>query len=124
MMKGATFKNTDEYIAMFPKDVQQTLEKIRKTIKKSAPEAVEQIAYQMPAFKLDGKPLAYYAAYASHIGFYPTPEGISAFKKELSKYKTAKGSAQFPIDDVPYDLIKQIIEFMVNHIKTKKVASY
>lgn len=106
------FKNMDEYIETFPKDVQNILEKIRQTIKKAAPEAVEVISYQMPTFKLNGKNLVHFAAFKNHIGFYPIPSGIEAFKTELSSYKQGKGSVQFPMDKpIPYDLVKKIVDY-------------
>ncbi|MGI0029855.1 MAG: iron chaperone [Nitrososphaera sp.] len=104
----------DEYIKTFPKDVQGILEKMRQTIRKVAPEATEAISYQMPTFKLNGKNLVHFAAFKNHIGFYPIPSGIEAFKKELSPYKQGKGSVQFPIDrPIPYDLVKKIVIFRV-----------
>jgi uncharacterized protein YdhG (YjbR/CyaY superfamily) len=107
------FKTIDEYIKTFPKDVQGILEKMRQTIRKSAPEATEAISYQMPTFKLNGN-LVHFAAFKNHIGFYPTPSGIEAFKKELSGYKWAKGSVQFPIDKAfPFDLVEKIVKFRV-----------
>ena len=103
----------DEYIASFPKDVQEILEKIRKTIHEAAPEADEAISYQMPAFKFHGN-LVYFAAFKKHIGFYPIPSGIEKFKAELSIYKQGKGSVQFPLDKpIPYDLVSQIVKFRV-----------
>jgi uncharacterized protein YdhG (YjbR/CyaY superfamily) len=75
---------------------------------------VEAISYQMPTFKLKGKNLVHFAGYKHHIGFYPTPQGMTAFDDELSKYKHAKGSAQFPLDQpMPYDLIEKIVKFRV-----------
>src|SRR5690348_7458024 len=91
------FQSIDEYIANFPKDTQKILQQIRMTIKKAAPAATEKISYQMPTFFFEGN-LVHFAAYKNHIGFYPTAAGIEAFQKELSLYKGAKGSAQFPID--------------------------
>lgn len=116
------FKTMDEYIKTFPEDVQSILEKMRQTIRKAAPEAVESISYQMPTFKLNGKNLVHFAAWKNHIGFYPIPSGIEAFKKELSQYKGAKGSVQFPIDKpVPYDLVRKIVIFRVKeNLKKKK----
>ena len=96
-------KDIDEYIANFPKDVQAILQKIRKVIKKSAPDAQEMINYQMPTFTLNGN-LVHFAAFEKHIGFYPTPSGIEKFKKEIDAYKNAKGSVQFPLDQpIPYE---------------------
>jgi len=117
--------NTDEYIAGFPGDIQLILNQVRATIQQSAPDAEESIAYGMPAYKLKGKPLVYFAGFKNHIGFYATPSGHSEFAKELSKYKQGKGSVQFPLDQpIPYDLIAQIVEFRVvenlEKVKTKK----
>ncbi len=107
------FKDIDSYIATFPEDVQVLLEQIRTAIKTSAPKAEEVISYGMPAFKLHGM-LVYFAGYKQHIGFYPTASGIAAFKDELSKYKNAKGSVQFPIDKpMPVALIKKMVKFRV-----------
>src|SRR5467141_1631527 len=107
-------RTIDEYIETFPKEVQPILEKVRQTIRKAAPKAVESISYQMPTFKLNGKGLVYFAGYKSHVGFYPIPSGVEAFKKELSPYKQGKGSVQFPIDKpIPYDLVGSIVQFRV-----------
>lgn len=92
------FKDVAEYIASSPRSIQKTLKQVRETVRKAAPEAVEAISYGMPAYKLNGKPLAYFAAFEHHIGFYATPNAHTAFKKELAKYKQGKGSVQFPID--------------------------
>jgi uncharacterized protein YdhG (YjbR/CyaY superfamily) len=97
-------KNIDEYIAGFPNDVQEILQKIRVTIRKAAPDAEETIKYQIPTFTLKGN-LVHFAAFKKHIGFYPAPTGIEKFKKELSVYKGAKGSVRFPLDKpIPFDL--------------------
>jgi len=103
----------EEYIACFPNDIQMILQKIRVTIRNAAPDAEEGIRYQMPTFILKGN-LVHFAAYKKHIGFYPAPSGIIAFKKELSIYKTSKGAIQFPLDSpVPYALIAEIVMFRV-----------
>ena len=106
-------KSVDEYIASFPEPVQQILEKIRETIKELAPAAIEKIAYGIPTFWLNEN-LVHFAAFKSHIGFYPSPSGIEAFKDELSKFKTSKGAVQFPIDKpIPLSLIKKIVKYRV-----------
>ena len=106
-------QNIDEYIAGFPEDVQAILEKIRSTIKDVAPEADEAIKYRMPTFVLNGN-LVHFAAFKNHIGFYPVPTGIEAFKEDLSGYKQGKGSVQFPLDQpIPYELIGRIVKFRV-----------
>lgn len=107
------YTTIDEYIATFPKDVQKILQELYKTIKAAAPEAEERISYQMPTFALNGN-LVHFAAFKNHIGFYPTPSGIDAFKEELSIYEGAKGSVQFPIDQpMPLKLIAKIVKFRV-----------
>ena len=107
-------QSVDEYIGALPKNIQRLLKKIRSAIRKTVPGAEEVISYQMPAFKLNGKILVYYAAWQNHIGFYALPSGTAAFKKELSKYKIAKGSIQFPIDEpLPLQLILRIVKFRV-----------
>jgi uncharacterized protein YdhG (YjbR/CyaY superfamily) len=117
-------KNIDEYIAGYPKEIQKLLEQLRATIKKAAPAAEEIISYGMPAFKLNGM-LVWLAAHTKHIGFYPKASGIEAFKKELSIYKGAKGSVQFPLDKpLPLGLITKIVKFRVTEnlqkVKAKK----
>jgi len=108
-------KTIDEYIAVFPKEVQEVLEKIRSAIRESAPKAEEAISYGIPAFRLNGsRGSVYFAGWKNHIGFYPTPSGIEAFKKELAPFKQEKGSVQFPLDKpIPYDLVKKIVRYRV-----------
>jgi len=112
MAKGKiTVKTVDEYIALFPASVQEKLQSLSATIQKAAPDAVERISYGMPAFYLQGN-LVYFAAFKKHIGFYPTPSGIAAFKTELAAYKSAKGSVQFPLDQpLPLELIDRIVQY-------------
>ena len=114
MKTDQTAPNTiDEYIAGYPRDVQQILEKIRATIRKAAPDAEEAIKYQMPTFVLKGN-LVHFAAFKRHIGFYPVPTGIEEFKNELSAYEGGKGSVKFPLDKpIPFDLIGKIVKFRV-----------
>jgi len=103
----------DEHIAKFPKDVQAILEKVRATIRKAAPKAEETINYGIPTFTLEGN-LVHFAGFKNHIGFYPTPNGIEKFKKELSVYEGAKGSVKFPLNKlIPYALISKIVKFRV-----------
>jgi uncharacterized protein YdhG (YjbR/CyaY superfamily) len=107
------FSSIDEYIATFPDDMQRRLQELRATIKAAAPGATEKISYQLPTFFLKGN-LVHFAAFKNHIGFYPTPSGIEAFQSELSAYKGAKGSVQFPLDiPLPLDLVRRIVEFRV-----------
>jgi uncharacterized protein YdhG (YjbR/CyaY superfamily) len=114
-------QNIDEYIAGFPNEVREILEKVRMTIRQAAPEAEETIKYQMPTFTLKGN-LVHFAAFKKHIGFYPVPTGIEKFKNELSAYEGGKGSVQFPLDKpIPYDLISKIVKFRVEE-NMKKAA--
>jgi uncharacterized protein YdhG (YjbR/CyaY superfamily) len=115
----------DEYIKGFPPDIQKLLQQVRATIKKAAPDAEETIKYAMPTFTLNGN-LVHFAAFKNHIGLYPTPNGIEAFKKELSVYKGAKGSVQFPLDQpMPLELISKIVKYRVeqNGGKARKKES-
>ncbi len=114
MKKNATPPTVDTYITSYLPEIQAILFKIRRIILDAAPSAVESFAYGMPAYKLKGKPLVYFAAFEKHIGFYPIPSGIEAFKEEFSHYKGGKGSVQFPLDKpIPYDLIERIVKFRV-----------
>ncbi|MBO0330684.1 iron chaperone [[Muricauda] lutisoli] len=111
----------DQYISRFPEEVQQQLQKVRTIIKKMAPKATEQMAYGMPGYKTNGKPLVYFAGHRNHIGFYATPSGHEAFQKELSKYKQGKGSVQFPLDQpIPFELIEKIVRFRVEENADRK----
>jgi uncharacterized protein YdhG (YjbR/CyaY superfamily) len=105
-------KDIDEYIAGFPSDVQEVLEKVRTTIRKAAPHAEETISYKMPTFTLKGKYLIYFAAYKKHIGLYPVTRGNAEFNRELSVYKAGKGTVRFPLDKpIPFGLISKIVKF-------------
>ena len=124
-MKAETIKSKDidEYISMFPDNIQELLKEIRATIKEAAPEAEEIISYQMPAYKFHGM-LIYFAAFKNHIGLYPRVSGIETFKEELSVYKGAKGSVQFPLNKpLPLDLISRIVKFRVaENLKQSKTS--
>lgn len=110
----------DIYIDQFPSNVREKLSDIRNVIKQNAPEANESFAYGMPAYKLNGRPLVYFAGFKNHIGFYATPTGHEEFKNELAGYKQGKGSVQFPIDEpMPLDLVKRIVQFRVKENMSK-----
>ena len=109
--------NIEDYINSFPQEIIEMLQQIRATIRQTAPEAAESISYGMPAYKLNGKALVYFASYKSHIGFYATPQGHQAFAKELSKYKQGKGSVQFPLTaPMPLTLIAKIVKYKAKMI--------
>jgi uncharacterized protein YdhG (YjbR/CyaY superfamily) len=112
-------KTIDDYIGTFPKDIRDILEKMRVTIRKSAPKAEETISYGMPAFR-QGSVLVYFAAFKDHIGFFPTSSPIVVFKKELTPYKTSKGTIQFALDKpIPLGLVKKIVAFRVKESQKK-----
>jgi len=112
--------NTDAYIASFPSDVQSKLQQMRATVKAVATDAVEVISYGLPAFKLQGAMLVWFAAHTQHIGLYPRASAIAAFADRLKDYKFAKGSIQFPFDQpLPLDLITDIVKFRVGEIAQK-----
>ena len=107
------YATIDEYLATVPKKVQGILQELRQAIREAAPEAREAMSWQMPTFKLNGD-LVHFAAHKNHIGFYPAPSAIEAFKEELSAYKTSKGAVQFPLDEpLPFDLVKKMVRFRV-----------
>lgn len=113
MSAKSSAKDVDAFIAKYPKDVQEILNRVRETIRAAAPGAEEGINYGIPTFFLNGN-LVHFSAFKTHIGFYPTPAGIEKFKKELSRYEGAKGSVKFPLDQpIPYALIAKIVQFRV-----------
>jgi uncharacterized protein YdhG (YjbR/CyaY superfamily) len=108
-----TYKTIDAYIAEFPAEVREILEKMRETIRQAAPEAGETISYGIPTFTFHGN-LVHFAAFKNHIGFYPAPRGIDHFEKELAPYIAGKGTIQFPLDrPIPYDLVREVVKFRV-----------
>ncbi len=120
MAERSTASNMDEYIAEFPPETQQVLEEMRALIHEYAPDATETISYAMPTFDLKGRHLVHFAAFAHHVGLYPTPSGIEAFQEDLKPYKSGKGSAQFPLGEpLPRDLIRRIVEFRVAEVNRK-----
>lgn len=117
-MNSSKAASVEEYISRFPASTKKILQQVRATIQKAAPAAEESISYAMPAYSFNKKPLVYFAGYEHHIGFYATPTGHEAFKKELSLYKQGKGSVQFPIDEpMPVSLITKIVKFRLQSIK-------
>ncbi len=117
MPARSTAKTIDEYIAEFPAETQRVLQEMRALIKETAPEATETISYAIPTFDLKGRHLVHFAGYARHVGFYPVPSAMEAFKEELAPYKSGKGSAQFPLGEpLPVDLIRRIVAFRVGQV--------
>ena len=124
-MGETTKKNEtiDAYISSYDEVVQLILKELRRVIKEEAPDATEKISYQMPTFYLNGN-LVHFAVQKNHIGFYPAPSGVAAFKEELTEYKTSKGAIQFPLTKpIPYELVRRIVRFRVEEAKQNKKQS-
>jgi uncharacterized protein YdhG (YjbR/CyaY superfamily) len=118
--KAAKFSNIDEYIALFPADVQKKLQELRAVIKNAAPGVVETISYQIPTFDLNGHHLIHFGAWKKHIALYPTSSGTRVFERELEGYKAEKGTIQFLMDKpLPLELIGRIVKFRVDEEKKR-----
>lgn len=117
---NTAYTTIDEYIAGFPENIQKKLRELRQVIKEAAPEATEKISYQMPTFFLNGN-LVHFAAFKNHIGFYPAPTGLDAFKDEIAAYPHSKGAVQFPLDKpIPFDLVRRIVAYRITENMKKK----
>ncbi|CZR08876.1 iron chaperone [Trichococcus ilyis] len=120
---AAKIDTIDAYISRYDEDIQAILQEFRRLIREEAPDATERISYQMPTFYLNGN-LVHFAVQKNHIGFYPAPSGVAAFKEELADYKTSKGAIQFPLTKpIPYELVRRIVRFRVEEAKQKKKQS-
>ena len=119
MEEAKSITTIEGYIAGYPEEIRLILEELRQVIKEEAPDATEKISYQMPTFYLNGN-LVHFAAQKNHIGFYPAPSGVAAFKEELTDYKTSKGSIQFPLTKpIPYEIVRKIVRFRVEEANRK-----
>lgn len=117
---GDTITTIDKYIRTFPHDTRRILERLKEIVHEAAPDAQEAIRYGIPTFRLNGN-LVHFAAYRDHIGFYPAPSGIEAFRDELAPYIHGKGTVRFPIDKpIPYDLVRKIVTYRVKENREKK----
>ncbi len=115
------FMTIDGYISTFPADIQAILENVRQAIQKAAPEAAETMSYGIPTFNLNGKHLVFFAGWKHHISLYPLPAGDEAFQQEISHYKRAKGTIQFPLDKpIPYGLVEQIVTLLIKENPEKE----
>ncbi|TGA98314.1 hypothetical protein E4665_08700 [Sporolactobacillus shoreae] len=120
MEKEKGLETIDAYIAAFPANVQEKLEKLRAIIRQAEPDVKEKISYQMPTFTLYGKNLVHFAAFKKHIGFYPGASGIANFEEELSAFETSKGTVRFPLEEpIPLDLIGRIVRFRAEENRRK-----
>lgn len=116
------FDSINDYIKSQPKEVQPILQKVRETIAKAAPKAEEAMRYGIPTFRLNDKNLVHFGGFKKHIGFYPAPSGLVAFKDEISKYENNKGSVQFPYDKIPFGLINKIVKYRIKEENEKLKA--
>ncbi|MDB5252774.1 MAG: hypothetical protein JWP27_1943 [Flaviaesturariibacter sp.] len=120
-MASQRFENVDMYIAAFPAATQARLKSLRRAIRAAAPKAEEVISYNMPAYKYKGV-LAYFAAYAAHVGFYPTAAPLVAFAPELTSFVTSKGTVRFPLDrPIPQALVKRMVRFQAARNEEKEL---
>ena len=114
--------NIDEYIADFPVETQQILNRLRDDLQQMVPNAKQKISYAIPTFTLNGN-LIHFAGYKNHIGLYPGSKAIEVFADDLKGYQTSKGTIQFPIEKpLPMDLIKKIVDFCVVQKLAKKIS--
>lgn len=114
------YGSIDEYILLFPENIQKKMVELRAIIREQAPQAQEKISWRMPTFYLNGN-LVHFAAHSKHIGFYPGASGIETFESEFTNYKHSKGAVQFPIDEpLPVELIKRIVKFRVEENLNQK----
>jgi uncharacterized protein YdhG (YjbR/CyaY superfamily) len=121
-MQSKKAKTIDEYIKLWPSEIQKKLRQIRKAIREAAPAAEEKISYQMPMMYLDGV-LVYFAAFKNHIGFFPTASGVNKFKPELGEYETTKGTIHLQYDrPIPLDLIRRIVMFRAEENRQRSEA--
>ena len=116
-------KNVDEYLAPFPPEAQEIMQRIRETIHRAVPQAEEKIGYGIPCFHLHGRAVIYFAGYRRHIGIYPAPRGTAAFRKELAAYEGGKGTAQLPLEKrIPYGLVTRIVKYRLKEMVASKSA--
>ncbi len=108
----------DEYIAAFPPETQALLEEVRAVCREEAPDATETISYAIPTFDLKGRHLCHFAAFKSHLSFFPTGQGADAFADELKGYKGGRGTVQFPYSKpLPLDLIRRMVRYRVERVE-------
>ena len=121
-MTTTSFQSVDEYIASFPKETQEALEKVRAIIKTIAPDAIENISYQIAAFRVNGKNFVSIAGWKEHISMYPIPSGSEAFNKQIAKDMSGRGTLKFPLDNpLPLKLIEKAIKYkLADHLKNTK----
>lgn len=121
MPKPMTSVAVTEYIQSFPLATQKSLKKIRQTIRAIAPQAEETVSYRIPAYKVNGKALIYFAGWDNHISVYPIPPVSLTLQKQIDKYKAGRGTLKFPLDKpIPYNLIAQITKAHLKRIAVVK----
>jgi len=123
-MAKTAFKSVDEYIASQPEATQGVLERVRRTIRKALPGAEEVISYQIPAYKLNGRTVVYFAGWRQHYSVYPSTDRLVArFKKDLARYEVSKGTIRFPLSEaVPVKLIEAVARFRGKEVAGREKA--
>ena len=120
-MAKTDFKTIDQYLATHPEKVRAVLQTVRGAIRKAVPDAEEVISYQMPAFKLRGRVMIFFAGWKEHYSIYPATDGLTeAFKKDLAGYEMSKGTIKFPLSEpVPANLIARLAKYRAKVAKAK-----
>jgi uncharacterized protein YdhG (YjbR/CyaY superfamily) len=121
---GRDFKSVDDYIAAQPDEAQRVLRRVRSTIRKAVPRAEEIISYKIPAYKLDGERLLYFAGWKRHYSLYPaTQRLIEAFKSDLGTGEIVKNTIRFSLaEPVPAKLIERIAKFRAKEVSERKAS--
>lgn len=105
----AEASTVDEYLAEFPEDVRAVLERVRETVRAAVPDGVEDISYQVPTLRVDGRAVVYFAGWKSHVSVYPIPQGDNDFDAAIAPYQAGKGTLKFPLNKpIPYELIGRV----------------
>jgi uncharacterized protein YdhG (YjbR/CyaY superfamily) len=121
---NANFKSVDEYIASHTEAVQRVLKRVRSAVRKAVPGAEEMLSYKIPTYKLNGRPVLYFAAWKQHYSVYPSNTHlVAAFKDELAPYEVSKGTIRFPLSEpVPVKLIESIARFRAKEVAARETA--
>jgi uncharacterized protein YdhG (YjbR/CyaY superfamily) len=123
-MAKTGFKSVDEYIASQPEAAHGVLERVRRIIRKALPGSEEVISYQIPAYKLNGRTVIYFAGWRQHYSLYPsTGRLVEAFKDDLARYEVSKGTIRFPLSEpVPVKLIAVVAKFRAKEVAEREKA--
>jgi uncharacterized protein YdhG (YjbR/CyaY superfamily) len=117
--KSSVPETVDAYLASFTEDTRVALESVRAALRSALPEAEEAISYAIPALKVDGRPVIYFAGAKKHIGVYPAPAGDASFEEAIGPHRSGRGTLRFPLNTpLPLDLIERVGRVALqNHIE-------